>query len=67
MLSNAPFESIIKVITHSFEYILTTDYLYKPEFLLEVNERKDENKRYENAINTFIEDLKHFLTEEKKV
>lgn len=66
VVANASFENVIKIVSDSFEYIFTTDYLYKPDILLEVYKLKDTNQRYVNAIEKFQRDLNQFLFETKQ-
>lgn len=62
----APFEKLIKIVTNSFEYIFQTDYLYKPDILLQAYRIKDSHQRYQNAVQTFLMELKESAIEEKK-
>ena len=66
VIANAPFESVVKIVSDSFEYIFKTDYLYKPDILLQVYKLKDANRRYNNAIEMFQRDLNQFLLDKKQ-
>lgn len=64
-ISNATFKNTIEIINHSFEEILKTNYLYKKESLLKIYNKRDEHKRYKNALNLFNNELKDSLIETK--
>lgn len=66
VVANAPFENVLKIVSDSFEYIFKTDYLYKPEILLQVYKLKKTHRRYSNAIEIFQRDLSQFLFEKKQ-
>ncbi|HUH73582.1 MAG TPA: hypothetical protein VLZ75_04160 [Chitinophagales bacterium] len=60
-LQYATFKNIITVVSHSFEYIFTINFIYNPEILLKIYYLKNKNLRYSNAIEMFRRDLKHFI------
>jgi hypothetical protein len=62
---NKPFENVVTIVTHSFEYIFKTNYLYNPEILERVYRLKDQNQRYLNAIEMFYNDLNQSLKDRK--
>jgi hypothetical protein len=64
--NNASFENIIKIVSDSFEYIFKTDYLYKPDILLQIYKLKSTNRRYSNVIEIFRRELKQFLFDKKE-
>ncbi len=66
VVANGAFENIVKIVSDSFEYIFKTDYLYKPEILLQVHKLKNSNLRYSNAIEMFRRDLNQFLLDKKQ-
>ena len=65
VVATAPFENVVKIVSDSFEYIFKTDYLYKPELLLQVYKLKKSHQRYSNAIEMFHRDLNQFLFDKK--
>lgn len=60
------FQELLKVLEARFESIFKYDYIYDKISLLEVYDRKNEHKRYENFIDKFYEDLKIDLKEKKE-
>jgi len=60
------FETMIKLVSISFESILKSDYLYNEVSLIEIYKRRKEHKRYQNFIDKFYLDLKNGIIETRK-
>lgn len=60
-LKDTTFENIIRMASDSFEYLFTTNFIYKPKTLLEIYNLKNKHLRYNNAIEMFRRDLKQFI------
>lgn len=58
-----PFTSLIKLLSHSFEDIFEQSYVFQPNYLLEIYERRTENFRYQNVIDVFYFRLNISLNE----
>lgn len=61
--SKISLDSLINIIEQKFEYITTTDPLYKREYLLKLLEKESDHPRYKNALIEFYSDLDTYLKE----
>jgi len=66
IIDHKTFQELLKVLEARFESIFKYDHIYDKISLLEVYDRKNEHKRYENFIDKFYEDLKIDLKEKKE-
>ena len=58
-----PLERLINIIEQKFEYITTTNTLYKREHLLMLLKKEKEHQRYKIALDEFYSDLNTYLKE----
>lgn len=63
VIDNAPLSGVLNRMKDIYESFFKYDYLYKPELIVQVQEKEALNIRYEIAIDAFYYDLKYSVRE----
>lgn len=56
-----PFEGLLRVARNQFEYVYKLNYLFVEEYLIEMNNKRSIQKRYEFGVNLFYNELKEVI------